>query len=337
MSAGPDRPMLRRIDPLKENEMHALYHMVEEGIVTPEQGRAVEGALHGAPARPSPQPAALVAEIGGYFGGLLMLYGVLLLTGNTWFTLSRTTRVGTLVGIAVAFALAGVLAAGGPVRLFRLGRTGSPAWRRVAGLLLGLAAVPAASAVGVGLTRYAGVWAGLVALVVAVAALVLTRTVAGLVITVGVSIFAMAMVATELLHVTALPGALMVAGLGVTWCLLGALRWVPARTVALALGAAIALSGCTFPVGAVWQSALPVALGVGFFAAYPLVRSVVLLVAGVLALSDGATWVVTELTHGAASQAVTLGVGGAVLVTASLVGLGLRRGGRGPVRHQPPQ
>jgi hypothetical protein len=323
--------MLRSVDPLKENEMDALQGLVEEGILTPEQGRAVEGAL----AAPRPRSTTLVAEIGGYVGGLLMLGGALGILGSAWSDLGRTARIGVLVGFAVAFALAGVLAAGGPHRMLGLAGDGSPARRRVVGLLLGLAAVPTAGAVGAALTRYAGTWAGLVALVVAVVGLALVRTVAGLVITVAASVFAMAMVATELLHLTALPGAFLVIGLGVTWCLLGALRWVPARTVALALGAAIALFGCTIPVDGAWRYALPLALGVGFFAAYPLVRSIVLLVAGVLAVTDGATWVVGELTHGVLSQAVTLAVGGATLVAASLVGLGLRRGGPGPVRHQP--
>lgn len=315
--------------------MDALDHLVEEGILTPEQGRAVEGALHGAQTGPRPRSAAPAAEIGGYLGGLLMLGGALVVIGNSWSSMGRTTRVGLLAGFAVAFALAGVLAAGGPGRLLGLARTAAPARRRVVGLLLGLAAVPAAGAVGAGLTWYAGTWAGLVALAVAVVGLALARTVAGLVVTVAASIFAMATVATELLHVTALPGAFLVIGLGLTWCLLGALRWVPARTVALAFGTAIALSGCLIQVDGVWQYALPLALGVGFFAAYPLVRSIVLLVAGVLALTQGATWVVGELTHGVLSQAVTLAVGGAVLVAASLAGLGLHRGGTSPVRHQP--
>jgi hypothetical protein len=331
MSARPDHRMLRAIDPVEEHEMDALNGLVEEGILTPEQGRAVEGAL----AAPRPRSATLVAEIGGYIGGLLMLGGAMVVVGNSWSDLGRGARVGVLAGFAVAFALAGVLAAGGPGRLPGLARDASPARRRVVGLLLGLAALPAAGAVAAGLTRYAGTWAGLVGLGIAMVGLVLARTAAGLVVTVAASVFAMAAVANEVLHVTVLPGALMTAGLGIVWCVLGALRRVPARTVALSLGAVIALVACTFPVGTVGQYALPLALGVGFFAAYPLVRSIVLLVAGVLAVTDGVTWVVGALAHGVLSQAVTLAVGGATLVAASLVGLGLRRGGPGPVRHQP--
>jgi hypothetical protein len=323
------RPDPEDVDPDKEKEMDALRQLVEDGILTPEQERAVESAL----VDTAPRRVSWVAEVGGYLGGLLMLGGVGVILGNSWASMSRGLRVEVLAGFAVAFALAGVLAAGGPARLPRLARDGSGARRRVVGLLLGLAAIPTAGAVGVAVERYSGTWAGLVGLAVAVAGLTLVRTVAGLVVTVGASVTAMSAVALEIVHASELTTAVLIFGLGVAWLVLAALRWVPARHVALSLGAVIAFVGCAMAVDKPWTYALPLALGVACFVAYPVVRSIVLLVVGVLAVTDGTTQLVGVLTAGVLSQAVVLAVGGAALIAASLVGLGLRRGSPNRVGH----
>src|SRR2546429_498584 len=91
--------------------------------------------------------------------------------------------------------------------------------------------------------------------------------------------------------VPAAPGApataLLTFGLGAAWAGLAGLRWVPARTAALALGSALALIGAQLTGGdhPKWAYALMLAIGVVSFAAYPKVRSIVLLIVGVIGLT----------------------------------------------------
>jgi hypothetical protein len=289
-------------------------------------------APHEAPVESERRSGTWLVEVGAYVGGLLMLSGAGVLVADSWEHLTRGTRVWLLAGFAAVFALAGVLAAGGPNRLVALGRNGSSVRRRITGLLLALAAVPAGAAVGVGLDHNQGTYTGLVGFAVAVAGLALTRTVAGLVASVGMSLWTLAGFTHEVITVSLGTVALLTVALGLAWAVLAVLRWVPARTVALALGTATALVGAQLAGGdhPRWAYGLMLGIGVATFAGYPWVRSIVLLVAGVIGLTGGITCAVADLAGGAMSQALYLSTGGAVVIAASLLGMRLSQANRRP-------
>lgn len=279
------------------------------------------------PAEAGPRPGAWLVEIGGYVGGLLMLSGAGVVLSDSWTHLTRGTRGWILVGFAVVFALAGVLAAGGPTGLLALRRNGSGVRQRIVGLLLALVAVPAGGALAVAVDHYQGTYLGLVGFVVAVAGLALTRTVAGLVVSVAMSVVTLVGFTGEVMSASMTTTALLTFGLGAAWAAVAGLRWVPARTAALALGSALALIGAQLTGGdhPKWAYALMLAIGVVSFAAYPKVRSIVLLIVGVIGLTSGVTGAVSDLAGGAMSQALVLASGGAVVIGASLLGLRLSR------------
>lgn len=90
----------------------ALGHWVAEGLITPEQARAIsehEAARAGrdvvAPAPDREPGPSLVVEALGYLGGVVMLVGAAILTGTYWADLSLPLRL-ALVG-ATAIALVG--------------------------------------------------------------------------------------------------------------------------------------------------------------------------------------------------------------------------------------
>src|SRR5690242_8424936 len=97
--------------------MQALLKLVEDGVLTPEQEKAVEAAL-----AESRRSRGWLAEAGGYLGGLLLLGGALVFGSDAWGHLTRLERAGLLAGFAVVFAVAGTLT--GP---------GSPARTRLVG------------------------------------------------------------------------------------------------------------------------------------------------------------------------------------------------------------
>jgi Predicted membrane protein (DUF2157) len=312
------------MDTLEAGRRDALRRLVDDGVLTAEQEQAVEAAL--ADTGTAPRRGGWLVEIGGYIGGLLMLSGAGVVVANSWEHLGRGARIWLLAGFALVFALAGVLAAGGPTGIGRRVREGSPVRRRIVGLLFGLAAVPAAGAVGIGLDRYSWSVGWTVGLAVAVAGLVLVRSVANLVVTVAMTLGLIIAVEQQILHPSELTGTLTIVGLGLAWATVAVLRWVPARQVALALGTAIALIAAQFvEPGRTWSYAVSLGIGLACFAAYPKVRSVVLLVAAVIGVTEGITRAVYELASGTLSQAVVLASGGAALVAASLLGLRLSR------------
>ncbi len=279
--------------------MEALLKLVEDGVLTPEQEKAVEAALAG-----SRRPRGWLAEAGGYVGGLLLLGSALVFGSDAWGHLTRVERAGLLGGFAALFAIAGTLT----------GR-GSPARNRLVGALYALAVVPAGAAVAVAVRPDPQLWAGFTALVVAAAGLVRVRTTAGLVAAVGASVWALIGLADEVLHATMLTGAVLTLGLGLAWSVPAALRRLPAPTVALSLGTATALVGTQLAADRTpWSYVLPLGYGLACVVAYPAVRSVVLLVAGVVALTAGVSRAVEVLTDGALSEAVVLACGGAALI-----------------------
>jgi hypothetical protein len=264
-----------------------------------------------------------------------MLGGVSVLGQRSWQELSQGARIGLLVAVALVFALAGIAAAGG--RLLAVRREPGNARRRLVGLLLGLTSVPAGTAVAIALDSdpYRWLIGSLVGLVIALAGLALVPTAAGLVIAVMTSGAVLIALNEEVLHASALTTGLLTVGLGLAWTVLAGLRWVPTWQLGLALGTWLMLVGAQIPMGAgetgpTWTYGLTAALAVGCFVSYRWVRSIVLLVVGVLSATIAVPEAVSDWVHGDLANAVALLAAGGALVGASVLGLWLRRAASGP-------
>jgi hypothetical protein len=308
-----------------------LRRLVDDGVLSSDQGEAVLAALAGAPARRD-GPARWLVEVAGYVGGGLMLAGVTLFLAASWNELTQTARSALFAAFALVFVGAGMLAAGGPLRVRRLVTDEASARRRIVGVLFGLAAVPAALAVGTGVDSYQGLSGGLVGLAVAAAGLVLLPTVAGMVVTAAMSLFAVLPFGGEVLHASPLGTGLLLFALGLAWTGVAMLRVVPSRQLGLAVGAGLALTGAQQLVGtdgaALWGYGLTFAVAVGCFLLYRWQRLVVLLVAGVVGMTLVVPEAVNDWTNGAMGGAEVLLVAGAVLVATSALGLRIRHTGQ---------
>ena len=139
----------------------ALSRLVDDGVLAPAQGEAVRAALNNAP-RPRTGPAGWLVEVAGYIGSGLMLGGVALFLTASWDELSQPVRSGLLAVFALAFAVGGVLVAGGPRRVGRRAPQPNTARRRVVGVLFGLASLPAALAMVVAVDHHGGLIGALV-------------------------------------------------------------------------------------------------------------------------------------------------------------------------------
>jgi hypothetical protein len=316
-------------DPVRtRNEV--LERLVVDGVLTADQAQTVARALDDAdtPTPGPPQrdrgPAGWLVEVGGYVGGGLMLGGIALLLATSWNDLGRAARIGVLVGLAVLFALAAVVAAGGPRAVRRLA-TGT-ARHRLVSVLFALAAAPAAAAVGQGAHRYEATLAFLVGFLVALAGLVWLPSVAGVVATAATSTGFVVGFGDDVLHATSLVQGLLLLGLGVVWTVAALVRVVRPRWLGVAVGAVLAISGAQLPIGQ--QSGLAygltAAVAVAALVLYRWHREVVLLVTGVVGMTIAVPEAVSDLTDGAVSGSVILLVAGAVLVATSVLGLRLR-------------
>jgi hypothetical protein len=308
----------------------AVRRLVDDHVLSAEQADAVRAALSAAvPGRPG--PARWLVELAGYVGGGLMLGGVALLLGASWDELTRTGRSALLAGFAVAFAIAGILVAGGPVRVRRL--SDSPARRRIVSVLFAMASVPAAFAMGVAVDRYSGFSGAVVGLAVAVAGLAVLPAAPGVVAAAAMSIVATAEAVDRILHLSPLGTGLVVAGLGLVWLGITLLRVIPARPLGATIGTGIALFGAQQPLGTdddhAWGYLLTFALAVGFVVLYRWQRTLVLLVAGIVGVTLAVPEAVADWTGGSLHGSVILLVAGAVLVAASAVGLRIRQHGSG--------
>jgi hypothetical protein len=273
-------------------------------------------------------PAGWLVEVAGYVGGGLMLGGVAVFLTASWDELSQAARSGLLAVFALAFALGGVLVAGGPQRVGRRAPHPGTARRRVVGVLFGLAALPAALAIGVAVDSYAGLSGALGGFAVALLGLLLVPTAAGLVVTAAMSVAAVALFGDEMLHATPLGSGLLLIALGLAWTVVACLNLVPARPLGLVVGTGVALVGAQLPLGAEgtvpWAYTLTSGLAFGFVLGYRWQRSVVLLVAGVLGVTVAVPEAVIDWTDGALGGSVVLLLAGGVLVAASALGLAIR-------------
>ena len=164
---APDGWLRSRAD--REDALHAaLQRAADTGIITPEQAEAVlasERALQPPEVRP-PQRISPVLEALGYFGGILVMAGVVTLMSQFWAELATWSRLALLGAVAVGLTVAGLLITDEdePVRWRLRGfllLLGTAALAGFTGVLfvdgLDRSAAPSAFAVGVAVTAHAGV------------------------------------------------------------------------------------------------------------------------------------------------------------------------------------
>ncbi len=309
----------------------ALQRLLDQAVLSPAQAESVRAELARAPAGGG-GPARWLAEVAGYIGGGLMLAGAILALNRTWPLLDRTGRAALLAGFALAFIAAGLLVAGGPVRVWRLRDGGAGARRRIVGVLFALASVPAAFTAGVLADRAPGTSATATGLLVALAGLLMLPTAAAMVAVATMSSIGVLQVCGEVLHPTPQVVSLLFVVLGMVWVAVASLRLLPSRSLGLAVGAGLALIAArSLAVDPGWFRAgygLALLLAAGCFLLYRWQRAVVLLVAGVIGATLAIPDAVTDWTGGAFGGSMALLAAGATLVLACALGLRLRHGVR---------
>jgi hypothetical protein len=159
--------------------------------------------------------------------------------------------------------------------------------------------------------------------------MLLLPTAAGLVATAAMSVVAVIQLGVEVVHPSPLGAGLSMIALGLAWTVVVVLRLVPSRQLGVAVGTGLALVGAQLPTGAdstvAWAYVLTFALAVGCFLGYRFLRSVVLLVAGVVGVTVAVPEAVNDWTGGAVGGAAVLVLAGSVLIVASGLGLRMRR------------
>jgi hypothetical protein len=302
---------------VSSRQKQALQELTTRGVLSPDQESAVIAALEDNAAPPR------VAEIAAYLGGGLVLGGAALVLGVSWEDLSRLARVGVLGGATAALLVAAVLVAGG----FAAVRTVAHRRRRVVSTLFSLAAVTAAFTAGTATSSHEFVVGATAGLLVAVAAYVLVTTVLAYLTTAAAALLAVIAWVGELAPDSALLGGAALFALGVIGMFLSLVDVLRPKQLALAVGAATALFGAQQPLNgdAPVAYALTACLAFICFVTYFGVRSMVLLVAGVVATTVVVPEVVWDLTDGAVGGGVLLLVAGAVLLATSLGSTWLRR------------
>jgi hypothetical protein len=308
----------------------ALHGLVRSGVLNDEQAAAVRAAVW-PPEAAGAARVHWVVELAAYIGGGLILGGVALVLGDRWEVLSPAGKTSILAGCAIALVIAGVWIAGGPAGVRRLAEGPSTPRRRVVGALLALVSLPTAFAVaaaepGSGLDSVGA----MVGFVVSAAALSQLSTPIGVLVTGGMSVAAVTMVLDEVSHAGPLLIGVSILVLGALWvaATLTLPRVVAPRWLGLAGGFVLALVGAQLPLEGKtegWAYALTALVAVGCFALYQMVRDLVLLIAGVVAVTIVVPEFVSDISDGAIQGAVIMLIAGATLVVASGIGFWLRR------------
>ncbi|MPY77299.1 MAG: DUF2157 domain-containing protein [Actinophytocola sp.] len=314
--------------PRPRTQDHALTSLVERGVLSAEQADIVRRELgitaHAGPTR------GFIAEIAGYLGGALVLTGAIVLVASSWERLTETARTSLLALVTVALLAAGAVAAGrGHARESRA----ATARLRVASVLFALAAVSTAITVGIALpdpvTEAELALAGGAGLLVAVVSYIVLPGVSGLLAATGLLLFTVLTTVGANTDLTPLAGGIGVFACGALLTGLALSGLLRHRLTGLGLGLVIMLYGAQTPMGEHdWQPLAYVAtfvLGIGCLVLYRWVRTWVVLVAGVVAVSVAAPEAVWDLTDGAVGGAAVLLIAGAVLLIASAIGFRLHR------------
>lgn len=303
----------------------ALRRWVEGGLIEPAQADAIRAAEA---SRPVPQ-VSLLAEALGYVGGILVLVGLVTLTGRFWTELGTVGRLVVAAGATLALYVAGAAVpapADGPFRRLR-----SAVW------LLSVVAL----AVTVGLTgdELLGLRSEeailLAAAAAALYAAVLWRRHDAVPQHVGfvAAVVCAAGSAAALLPVPSFePPWLAVWGAGLAWMLLGWGAVVAPRAAAYVCGGVPVVVGAVVVADTAWGAVLAIGSAVLLVVAGVLERDLVLLAVGAAATLVAVPRVVADRFPDAVVVAFVLLALGAALVGAGLF-VARRRREAGPARE----
>lgn len=311
----------------------ALNDLVKRGILRPDQvdpvATAVDAALRARSA--APDRAARWGEIVSYAGGALVLAGGTVLVATAWTDLSRGTRIGLLAVVTVLLLAVAIWAGWGSRPLTALTTTAPPTTgpvrRRVAGVTWTLASGTAALGAGQLPGEYELLVGALAGLVVAALGYLRVPSAPGLL---AIGVFSVPLL-HEALGLRGDPPDLLMAlvtiALGGLFAALAATGALPHRTLAVGIGAAIALLGGQWPFfdHPAWGYSLTFLVGVGCLALYALERTWVLIVAGVIGISVAVPEAVWDLTDGSVGGALITVIAGFVLLGAGGVGIAWHR------------
>ncbi|MDQ1295141.1 MAG: hypothetical protein QG608_3026 [Actinomycetota bacterium] len=308
----------------------ALRELVDSGVVSPAQYRAMSRAASLVPGRHE----AWISEALGYVGGLLVIAGLGAVLALSWGHHGRGFWAGVAGVVALVLFATGQVLIGGPEPLRKGTRVlASGARRRVAGVLLALAAVGATICLSVVLGEDPGqeqYWLPFaLGTVVAAAGHACLRTFPTMLACTALSLLSVLNTNSQFEDLTtAVPlTGFAVLSLGGLWMFLGRSGVLRQRDPALGLGAAIALLGGQHCLSRQewrwWAYLLTAAVALGTLILYRVERAGVLLVVGIAGLSIVIPELVLELTDGLRAAALVLLFLGAGLLTAA--GLGLRR------------
>jgi hypothetical protein len=307
----------------------ALQELVDGGVVSPAQSRTMSRAASLVPGRHE----AWVSEALGYVGGLLVIAGLGTVLALSWGHHGREFWSGVAAVVALVLFAAGQVLIGGPEPWRKGTRVlASEARRRVAGVLLALAAVGATICLSVVLGEDPGQerywWPFALGTIVAIAGHAGLRTLPTMLVCVALSLLSVLNASPLLEDFTAavpLTGFALVV-LGGLWVLLGRSGVIRQRDPALGLGVAIALLGgqhcLSLQEWRWWAYLLTAAVALGALILYRVERAGVLLVVGIAGLSIVIPELVLELTDGLRAAALVLLFLGCGLLAAA--GLGLR-------------
>lgn len=300
-----------------------LDRWVARGLLAPEQAQRI---LHSERAAPGPRPpASLVTEALGYVGGVLVLVGTVVLTGDIWSDLPLGGQLALAAGATVLLLVAGAAL---PSRRGAPARLRAVCWLLAVGALAGTAALLGDDALGL-----PGDGTGLLATgsasVVAGVLWWFHRTVVQLAALVAATVGAAA-TATSLL-----PGSddplvgLAVWGVGAVWTVLGLGAAVPGPRAAVLLGGAAVVLGGFLLTDAGWGTVLAVVSAVALVAGGVALRELPLLVVGSVAVLVTVPTVVSQYFPDTLTAPFVLLAVGVVLVVGAL--WTARRGRGGPV------
>jgi hypothetical protein len=320
------------MDAIRASDRHtdeALRALVDRGVITAAQAAEVRLVLTRPP--PPTRRGRWWAELAGYLGAVLVLGGVSLLVGSVWDTLGTAARAATLAATAALLAAGGLVIAGGRRVRQVLAAGAHPGRRRVVGTLFAVASAAAAGVAAVLAGGHEAMAAGAAGLLAALAGYAALPTVAGLLASAAASVLlgwsAVAEAGADRPYVI---GSTLVL-LGAMWTVLAVLGVAAPRSVGLSVGAGFMLVGTQQmlgePGGQAWAYGSTVVVAAACFALYRRLPQSVLLFAGVLGIAVAAPEAVWDWTGGTVGGAAILLVAGGALVTASAVGLGLRRVG----------
>lgn len=299
---------------LSAAQQAALAALAADGTISAAQHERLIGALA------QPPGARLVRrlpEVLSYFGGALLLGGSLLLIEPLepyWTALSLAARVSILAGLSLLAAAAGTVAAG--IRGPRSAAASLSVRQRLGAVLYVIAAIIAAGAAGE-LTQQTA-WTALTGLAIALCGYLAIPSALGVAVMAafsGVTVYSFLDTAPPQIW----PGLALVAT-GLLWGGLTAARVIRQHHMGYLAALAIAFTG-TVNTGDsfVLTYLLTFLIAIVCFAGYSRDRSPILLTAGISGLAIAACELTADLTEGAATPAIVLIAGAALLLISAFL------------------